>query len=221
MPALSAEIGIRTAALLQWVEGSTGIGWSKFLEVLKDVASISISRSQASSSERLAFSIAGTIDEIDEAALRAIAELLRKTANDTSLEIVRIHKGSIQLILKGSPKGLSRLQELVNSEELNEVLDRRIQSAQIFFDLSKANLSKANLSNTYLFSANLNSANLSSTDLRNADLRNASLSSTNVEGAIFDNNLGLEVGDKNTLQRRGAIFQDTPGSDVFSRSPVS
>ena len=216
MPALSAEIGIRTAALLQWVEGSTGIGWSKFLEVLKDVASISISRSQASSSERLAFSIAGTIDEIDEAALRAIAELLRKTANDTSLEIVRIHKGSIQLILKGSPKGLSRLQELVNSEELNEVLDRRIQSAQIFFDLSKANLS-----NTYLFSANLNSANLSSTDLRNADLRNASLSSTNVEGAIFDNNLGLEVGDKNTLQRRGAIFQDTPGSDVFSRSPVS
>ena len=187
MPALSAEIGIRTTALLQWVEGSTGIGWSKFLEVLKEVTDISVARTQVSRSERLAFSIAGTIDEVDEATLKAIAELLRKTSNDASLEIIRIQSGSIRLILKGSPEGLERLQELVNSRELNEILGRQVQSTQVFFDLCGADLQGADLRGANLKDADLGRASLISSQLRDTDFSNAILCSTNLDNTDLSN----------------------------------
>ena len=83
----------------------------------------------ASSSQgrRLAFAIAGSVDEVDEAKLKAITELLQKMSGDTTISIVEIQDGSIRLILDGSPDGLERLQQLFDSGELSTVLGAPVE----------------------------------------------------------------------------------------------
>jgi uncharacterized protein YjbI with pentapeptide repeats len=80
--------------------------------------------------KRLAFAIAGTVDQADEAKLQAILQLLRKLAGDDSIEIVDIQKGSIKLILSGSPEGLEKLKALFEAGELTEVLDIPVETVQ-------------------------------------------------------------------------------------------
>jgi uncharacterized protein YjbI with pentapeptide repeats len=78
-------------------------------------------------------------------------------------------------------------------------------------DLQRANLVRADLSG-----ADLSRADLSQADLSQADLSEAILRETILSGARFGNNLGLSELDKSDMQSRGAIFQDSPDSDVPS-----
>jgi uncharacterized protein YjbI with pentapeptide repeats/DNA-binding Xre family transcriptional regulator len=86
-------------------------------------------------------------------------------------------------------------------------------------DLSEANLSEADLSGADLSRAYLSKANLSGADLSETNLSEVNLSDTVVKKAQFGANLGLTEGMKLDLERRGAIFEDSPGdrSGVLSR----
>ncbi|WP_242032101.1 pentapeptide repeat-containing protein [Microcoleus sp. FACHB-672] len=85
-------------------------------------------------------------------------------------------------------------------------------------NLSGANLAGANLREASLSNANLSGANLSGANLTDADLNHAGLVLTNfadvelaganVEGARFRNDSGISRQMQETLQERGAIFED-------------
>ncbi|HLP87535.1 MAG TPA: pentapeptide repeat-containing protein [Nostocaceae cyanobacterium] len=75
-----------------------------------------------------------------------------------------------------------------------------------FADLNSADLSRANLSRANLIGTNLNRANLSRANLSNADLFDAK-----VENAIFGDNEGISLEERDSLILRGAIFRDSPG----------
>jgi uncharacterized protein YjbI with pentapeptide repeats len=81
-------------------------------------------------------------------------------------------------------------------------------------DLRKAFLRRANLHGADLRGANLDRADLSEADLSRADLSQAFLRKTILDRARFGNNLGLSELDKSGMEMRGAIFQDSPESDV-------
>lgn len=88
-------------------------------------------------------------------------------------------------------------------------------------NLSQANLSQANLSEAYfigtdLSGADLSRANLSQAYFSRADLNEANLIEANFNDAVFRNNLGLSKLNKSIMQERGAIFEDSPESDVPS-----
>ena len=62
----------------------------------------------------------------------------------------------------------------------------------------------------------LRGANLRNLDLRKIDLKGADLTDADVTGTLFGDNPGLTEADKQDLERRGAIFQEPPSSDVPS-----
>lgn len=66
----------------------------------------------------------------------------------------------------------------------------------------------------------LSGANLRKLVLTGADLTGTNFDHALVEGTVFGDNPGLAEADKDDLQSRGAIFQDSPGSDVAVRVPV-
>jgi Pentapeptide repeats (8 copies) len=168
---------------------------------------------QRSENKRLAFAIAGSIEDgqINRAKLNAIVAMLQRLTGDTSIEIVAIEEGSIRLILKGSDDGLKQLEELVNSGLLTEVEGIPVEYARfveseesaeeteddeksrlireiliqggIGRNLSKADLSKADLSKANLSGVYLNRANLSGANLNRANLSGANLSGANLSGA--------------------------------------
>jgi uncharacterized protein YjbI with pentapeptide repeats len=264
------------------------------------------------SSKRLSFAIAGSIDNIEKHKLDVIVALLQKLGGDTSIEILDIDEGSIQLILGGSPEGLDRIEALFKSGELSAISDILVQDVHFLrrmelirlirknggaaqnlgwldlseaelirtdlrradlsgsilrraylieanlsradlsradlsgailkgADLSGVDLSGANLSRTILSRADLNEADLSGanlsraylrrTDLSRADLSRADLSGAILSGAIlneadlsgailsgakFSNNPGLSEVAKAYMEEQGAIFEDSPESDVPS-----
>jgi hypothetical protein len=87
-------------------------------------------------------------------------------------------------------------------------------------DFSFANLSEANFSRAHLHESNLIGADLSGADLQEANLIGANLSeadftSTVVDSTIFGDNRGLTEEDKADLRARGAIFRNSPDSNVL------
>lgn len=81
--------------------------------------------------------------------------------------------------------------------------------------LNGANLNGANLNGADLSGANLSDANLSDANLIGAKMTNANLSRIRVEGAIFGNNTDLPKETACELQKRGAIFNDSPGEPAL------
>lgn len=148
---------------------------------------------------RLAFAIAGTVDQVDQSKLTAIVQLLRQITGDASIEIVDIQKGSIKLILTGTPEALAKIQTLYRSRELTKVEEVSVVGVGFenlsIADLRGANLSGFNLRGANLFGANLSESNLfganfSRTDLIGANLRGANLRGANLIGAnLFGANL--------------------------------
>ena len=86
-----------------------------------DLARRSKSHLLAQNQRRLAFAIAGSIEEIDKRKLDAIVALLNKIGGDMSIEILDVEEGSIKLILSGSPTALARVESLFRSGGLQEV----------------------------------------------------------------------------------------------------
>lgn len=146
--------------------------------------------------KRVAFAIAGSIEEIDKHKLDAIVTLLQNLSGDTTIAIVDIDTGSIKLILSGSSEALEKIESLFKSGELSEelrdlVLDVHLleKNEQVLLlqkhggaalNLSKTNLSKANLTGTDLSGANLCEANLRGTNLSRTNLSEANLSRANL-----------------------------------------
>lgn len=99
---------------------------------------------------------------------------------------------------------------------LDLTLDLRFDDfdREIVGDLRDIDLRGANLAYLNLNGADLRGANLTHANLVGADLTDVNLIDADVTGTIFGNNSGLTEADKDNLQRRGAIFQDPPTSDV-------
>lgn len=109
---------------------------------------------------RLAFAIAGTVNQVDEAKLNAIVKLLRQITGDASIEIVDIQEGSIKLILTGTPEALVKIQTLYRSGKLKTI--KGILVLNIGFenlsgtDLRRIDLSKILVSNVSLKNLEVN-----------------------------------------------------------------
>lgn len=87
-------------------------------------------------------------------------------------------------------------------------------------NLREADLSEADLSGTDLSEANLREANLLGADLLGADLFGADLFEANVESTRFGSGLGLSEDEKQDLQSRGAIFDESTGDLSSINSPL-
>ncbi|MHC5614956.1 MAG: pentapeptide repeat-containing protein [Nostoc sp.] len=162
-------------------------------------------RKVGANQKQLAFAIAGSIDEVDQAKLKAILAVLQKISGDATIEIIRVEEGSIKIILNGSDEGLERIKQLFESGELTEVLgtpveyvnltalDEKsrlirdiVQSGASSQNLSNADLSGANLSNADLSGANLSGANLSGANLSGANLSDANLNGVDLHDVVID-----------------------------------
>ena len=110
--------------------------------------------------------------------------------------------------------------ETDNFFELAKILGRDPKNDYAGANLHQCNLSNGDLKGAILRQTDLSSANLSGTDLSGADLSGADLTYTNlsntklegniVVGTLFDKNVGLNSADENYLQKRGAIFRNSP-----------
>ena len=141
MPAPSEASGVRNRALLYWIEGASGIGWNTFLDVLREVTGISLTPQ----AQRLKVVIEGDIAEADSGLLLRVLAEFQNEADAPSLKISSIHKGSIELVLQGTPEELEQLRQLINSDQLAGVAGKRIRDVMLFSDLSGADLSGADL----------------------------------------------------------------------------
>lgn len=99
------------------------------------------------SQKQLAFAIAGSIKDVDQAKLKAILALLQKISGDATIEIIRVEEGSIRIILNGSDEGLERINELVESGELTEVLGTSVEYAQFVDRESLGDIEETELNN--------------------------------------------------------------------------
>lgn len=117
--------GIRSIELLKWLEGSTGPGLSLLVEILQKCAGISlkISKPNRLSSRQIAFTLSGNIEEIHQQQLLTLVDAIRKITGDQLIEIIRIEKGSIKLILGGTEDGLRRLKEVFKNGLLERIED--------------------------------------------------------------------------------------------------
>jgi hypothetical protein len=121
-------------------------------------------------------------------------------------------------------RAINNARTLDLTRNLNNV--RTITRRGTIFNLSSCNLRGANLRNIYLKGADLTGTDLTGADLTGTDLTDANLigadlintnfTNTDVTRTLFGRNIGLLQSDKLDLERRGAIFQDPPSSDVPS-----
>jgi hypothetical protein len=133
------------------------------------------------STKRLAFVIAGEIDQADQAFLQAILETLQKKAGDTSLALVAVQKGSIKLILSGTPEGLERLQALFEAGELTEVLGTPVEAVQFVEpEIADSNDEKEIVAQSQLVDAT--KIRGGGQDLRGRDISKTALSSAELTG---------------------------------------
>ncbi|MEO0373077.1 MAG: pentapeptide repeat-containing protein [Cyanobacteria bacterium P01_A01_bin.17] len=114
VPSNTACQANRSAALFEWVESPIGPG----LEILEQLLSSIIAKNSQISEKFVAFSISGKISNATRSEVQAFVELLRKKTGDDSIDVAFFEEGSITMILRGSPEGLKKLQELVESGEL-------------------------------------------------------------------------------------------------------
>ena len=237
IPSDSACQGDRTTALLQWAESPVGPGLPTLERILGKV----IGKASQTADDYLSFAIAGKLGNMSPDELQAIVQLLRKKTGDSSIEIAFSKEGSIKLILSGSSEGLNKLQELFESGKLEDLKAPPVEEVQRVenntTDARKARLVQVlRLQQNQLLvilardldldldldldfdlkNLDLSGANLRNLNLSGADLRDVNLTDADVTGTIFGDNKGLTEEDKRDLKRRGAIFQDSPSSNVSS-----
>ena len=181
------------------------------------------SQSTQQETKRFAFAIAGPADGVDRAKLNAIAALLRKISGDSSMEIIDVDEGSIKIILKGSKNGLSRIQALFESGELNEVEgclveyvrslseaenQKIVAKSQLVQNIVAQTVERKSLKGTDLSGANLRWADLSYADLSGAKLRWADLIGANLRWANL-NKADLRGADLRKTDLRGSNLRES------------
>ena len=208
MPAPHAATGQRSAALIRWLEGSSGPGHlGTLLSVLAEMG-ISVFSKPSSTVESngtpgyaLNIKLEGEIDELNREKLDQLVFAFQELAQSYTVKVNRVRRGSIEVELRGLAASLNRIKTLVESNEVSHVsglLVTRIgnvrpaevpegldlRNANLSgADLSDADLSQVNFSQADLREVNLSRANLRNADLSRADLRRASFGGANLHGA--------------------------------------
>ncbi|MEA5448455.1 pentapeptide repeat-containing protein [Leptolyngbya sp. CCNP1308] len=139
----TAPQGTRSKDLLDWLEGSTGPGLAAADEVLQ----ILIPKATWTAPQPVAFVISGKISSSTAAELQAFVELLRKKTGDYSIDIAFFQEGSIKVILNGSPEGLTKLQEMFEAGELEQLITPPVE-ALASVDINTQEARKARLIQT-------------------------------------------------------------------------
>lgn len=199
MPEYGTPLGQRTAALFQWLEGSLGPGLEPLIQLLSrieiEVAPSPGSQVDGTNNENgnLALKLAGDLSELDANKINQILSVFQGMAEDFSIEIKLVKKGSIEIKLYGSVTSLERIKSLIDSGEISQVYGLDIE--EIFsvkpiqetkgLDLSFANLRGFDLSSFDLSEANLRSSDLSEANLVRTNINNANLSHSNLSHAIL------------------------------------
>ncbi|MGD1907999.1 MAG: pentapeptide repeat-containing protein [Leptolyngbyaceae cyanobacterium] len=109
--------------------------------------------------------------------------LLREAAHSNLVEISSIITKPIQLNLQGKDKVLRHLKDLIDSEELTQLGEHKIESSRLFFDLRNVDLSCAYFYGVNFSYANLNGANLRGVRFCNCSLDHVNLGEANLVGA--------------------------------------
>ena len=117
IPSDSAPQGSRSTAILEWAESPVGPGLHHVEKFLSKI----IATHAKTAEQYLAFVISGRISPSTAAEVQAFVKLLRKKTGDDSIDIAFFQKGSIKLILTGSPEGLTKLQEMFEAGELEQL----------------------------------------------------------------------------------------------------
>uniref|UniRef100_UPI0030D8B7FE pentapeptide repeat-containing protein n=1 Tax=Argonema antarcticum TaxID=2942763 RepID=UPI0030D8B7FE len=157
----------------------------------------------------VAVTLEGDINSVQSDAAFFQGHFSKKYPGST-IKVVAIQKGSIRLIIKGSPEDIQKLLSDFEAENLTEINGFPVQDIQILSespehdesserkwrlveeiitnpiegrDLSGADLSDADLRNAKLIKANLIGADLSGADLSGANLSGADLSGADLSGA--------------------------------------
>lgn len=107
--------------VVEEVESVTPIN-SALFPAEKDLAPTYSDVGQADSRRQCVLVISARIDEIDMPIAEAIEAHLRKVSKDVTLTLVRIEPGSVKLILEGTRDGFERINELIESGQLSEIL---------------------------------------------------------------------------------------------------
>ena len=81
---------------------------------------------ESSTSGEYVIVLSGTVSELDKARTEALVEHLRAFAKDTSLTLLRIQKGSIKVVVRGTRAGFERLRNLEAEGKLSEELGFRV-----------------------------------------------------------------------------------------------
>lgn len=130
-------------------------------------------------------------------------------ASEEARDLVDVLAGN--LILNATSNGRLIPGDLYLASALRRYLTR---ARHRFLDILEIISPKPNLQGV-----NLSGSNLQGLFLIGADLADTILDEAFVESAIFGSNPGLSKTDKDNLQKRGAIFQDIPDSNVPIRTP--
>jgi hypothetical protein len=77
------------------------------------------------------FVITGSISDVDKSTLEAIVVHIQKITGDASLTLLEVESGSIKLIIEGSGESFRLLKSLVESGELNQVLEIPVQEVNL------------------------------------------------------------------------------------------
>ena len=219
----TAAQGTRSKDLLDWLEGSSGPGLAAADEVLQ----VLIPKATKTAPQPVAFVMSGKVSSSTASELQAFVELLRKKTGDNSIDIAFFQESSIKVILNGSPEGLTKLQEMFEAGELEQLdippveavapVDTNTQEARKARFVQVLRLRGQSLSTPKVIALDLSGADLSGASLRDinlteSDLTGVNLSYADVTRTIFRNNPGLTETDKRYLKSRGAIFlfQDPP-----------
>ena len=204
LPSVDAPQGLRSKALLDWVEGVMGPGINVLLGILEDFFGLPIAQAGKSksiaeakhkktanqitddqepknTSSLLELSINIHIDEVSGITLKNFVDLFRQLSGDDSVEVVNIRKGSVKFRLSGTPEGLERLRTFIASGQSSTLIGASVEYAE-FIDIP-AKPYRLNLRYADLRDARLNNASLGFADLGNADLRGADLSGTDLAQA--------------------------------------
>ena len=150
-------------------------------------------------------------------------QLLRESAEDEENNEAREKWNLVREIVSRSVKNRKLMGADLRDADLSgadlsgaDLRDADLSGA----DLRDADLSGADLSGADLSGADLGQADLSGADLGRANLGRADLSLANVKGSKFGYNIGIPGEMKIDPIRRGAIFNDSPGSGDRTKLPV-
>ncbi|MEM8723123.1 MAG: pentapeptide repeat-containing protein [Cyanobacteria bacterium P01_G01_bin.39] len=167
--------------------------------------------------------------DINSAPNKEIFETILCEYSGKIIKVIDRHKGSIKLLIEGSPEDIKWIVFLIESNEITELSGFPVEEIEIIDENSDAeettksnnkwslvkeivsqpdkdrNLSGANLSGADLSGANLSGADLSGADLFGADLSGADLSGADLSGA--------DLSDVNLF---GAVLRNTDlsGADL-------